>query len=62
MKRRREMSMDVCLGVRGRAKEIEGVTTSKIEIAHTVQNSRGGMGRKETWMKHNKRTEEKKDI
>jgi len=39
--------MDVCLGVRGRAKEIQGVTTSKIEIAHTVQKSRGGMGRKE---------------
>lgn len=61
MKRRTERSMDVCLGVRGRAKEIQGVTTSKIEIAHTVQNSRGGMGRKEIWMKH-KRAEEKEDI
>lgn len=54
--------MDVCLGVRGRAKQIQGVTTSKTEIAYTVQNSRGRMGRRETWMKYDKRTEEKKDI
>lgn len=40
--------MDVCLGVRRRAKEIEGVTTNKINVAHTIQNNRGGMRQKET--------------
>lgn len=43
-----EVSMDVCLGVRRRAKEIEGVTTNKIDVAHTIQNNRGGMRQKET--------------
>ena len=33
--------MVVYLGVRGRAKEIEGVTTSKIDVACAVQNNRG---------------------
>lgn len=31
-------------GSEGRAKEVEEVTTSKLEITYTVQNSRGEMG------------------
>lgn len=38
--------MVVYLGVRGRAKEIEGATTSKIHVACAVQNN--GVGQKET--------------
>lgn len=41
--------MDICLGVRRRAKKIEGVTTNKIDVVHTIQNNRGGMRQKETW-------------
>lgn len=47
--------MDICLGVRRRAKKIEGVTTNEIDVVHTIQNNRGGMRQKENFDGHSQK-------